>query len=196
MRLNNRFATLVFTCLMAVLGMVFSSVAMSMTHHVLAQSGELPSSYGPSSLENLAEGGPLINISPDPAHAVGVRAALNVQITNSGGVTLTYMRTDFEPSKPAYVLDSTCDKLGADAEAVFGPNRELGPHGSISYNCVVTMTAVAGTYPFTLRVRSADPANPNPLFPFLGDADHIQIIVGGTPPMNVHRFVPIARRGS
>ncbi|MCL5995473.1 MAG: hypothetical protein M1546_05380 [Chloroflexi bacterium] len=182
MRLKNLLPTLAFTSLMAVIGVVFMLAVTSASNSAAAQTSQeppIPGDLAPSAALTFT-GGPVIKLRPDPILAVGGVATINVQVTSTANVTLTYLRTDYEPSKPSGIGDSDCDKLDADAQAVFGPSREMGPGTSVSYTCVVT--GVAATMPFTLRVRSANPDNPDPLIPYLGDADATLIVVTTTAP--------------
>ena len=192
MRLKNLLPTLVVSSLTTMIAVAFMLAVVSVDNHAAAQTPEEP--LAPLDITSMAAvtftGGPTISLKPDPVIAVGNVATINVQVRNTSNITMTELRTDYEPSPPSGIGGSDCPKphQSPQAEIVFGPTREMGPGQMVNYTCVVT--GVAATMPFTLRVRSAHPLTPTePLTYYLGDSDATLITVNSV--LTNHIYLPV-----
>jgi hypothetical protein len=189
MQSKKPFAMLLFACLMAALSTALMIALTAGGSRAMAQTGPEPAN--PAGIESgeALEEGPVIDLGPRPAHAVGLKATNVVTVTNQHTVSLYYVRTDYEPSPPSWVASSTCPRLNQVATDTF--QSPMAPGERITYTCAVTVNAgVFGTLPFTMRVRSIDPFGQAP---YLGDSGSTQIIVA---PFDNFLYMPMILKGS
>ena len=131
-----------------------------------------------------------IHLAPDPIISVtpGGSAIVNVGITNTGDITLTNMRVEYNVAIPTTV-SSNCPRTSVDL-----PNAgTFAPREAFTYNCMLTTTANITETAFILDLRvRGDPPVPSsiPKLDYVARHDVRTVLVSQTP-YPFHLWMPV-----